>query len=405
MSIRKIACISMAFPAPSETFHSNNLKVLSEYGKEIVAFSLLPKDKNHKTLIEQRNLSRIKINSCNWINSIKGLFISLGNPWLTITTIGFILSNITGKHLVKSLALLPRVFYVWSEIVFNEKPDVVNLLWGHYPSLVGFLVKKTNPEILLSMGLLAYDLEMNYGGSRGVAPYVDTIWTQASVNIKQIRNMGFRQSQVHVIYDGLDVSVSEGKKSKTPFRIITAGRLIKSKGTDLCLKAFALVANSYPQAKLVVLGEGPERKNLENLARCLGISGDVHFKGHVSMEEVAEELSTSDLFLFMSQKERLPNVVKEALLNKAICVVSPTPGIEELIQEGETGFILKENTPKEAAVLLTRIFSNRPVANSLREAGYRFVLEHFDCRKEMKKLLSVWEDQIKIRRESTCESA
>ena len=53
-------------------------------------------------------------------------------------------------------------------------------------------------------------------------------------------------------------------------------------------------------------------------------------------------MAESDIFLFLSSKagERLPNVVKEAMLSGCICIVSNTPGIDELIEDGKTGFII-----------------------------------------------------------------
>lgn len=396
----------MTFPAPTETFHSNNTKALSEQGKEVIVFSLLPKHKDHNKLIEQRGLSKIKVNSCNVLNYMAGFMISIFHPLLSLSLVGFILFNTRGKHLVKSLILIPRVFYIWSEIC-KEQSDVVNLLWGHYPVLVGFLIKRTNPEILLSMGLLAYDLEMGYGGSGAIVPYVDFIWTQASINIAQINKLGFNRIPIRVIYDGLDQKVSLGRKEKQPFSIITIGRLIKSKGIDLCIRAFSLIADSYPESCFHILGDGPERKNLERLAAQLGLSERVIFRGHVSMEEVAAELAASDVFLFMSYKvgERLPNVVKEAMLNKALCIVSETPGIEELIQDGQTGFILGKNSPEEAAKKIRRIFSERAEAELIRASAYDFVLGRFDCRKEMGKLVFEWENQLEARREKKCVSA
>lgn len=396
----------MTFPAPTETFHSNNTKALSEQGKEILVFSLLPKHKGYDKLINQRGLSRIKVNACNVLNYIAGSMISIFHPLLSISLAGFVLFHTQGKHLVKSLILIPRIFFIWSEIR-KEKPNVVNLLWGHYPVLVGFLTKRTNPEILLSMGLLAYDLEMGYGGSGAIVPYVDFIWTQASINIAQIEKLGFNRIPIRVIYDGLDPKVSLGRKEKQPFSIITIGRLIKSKGMDLCIKAFALISDSYPVARFQILGEGPERKDLERLAAQLGLSERVIFRGHVSMEEVAAELAASDVFLFMSYKvgERLPNVVKEAMLNKALCVVSESPGIEELIQDGQTGFILGKNSPEEAAKTIERIFSDRTEVEPVRASAYDFVLGQFDCRKEMGKLLFEWENQVEARAEMKCASA
>ncbi len=404
MPIKKIVCIAMTFPAPTETFHSNNTKALTEQGKEVIVFSLLPRHKDHSKLVLQRGLSKIKINSCDVFNCMAGCFIFIIHPLLSLSLLRFILFNTRGKHLVKSLSLIPRVFYIWSKIC-REKPDVVNLLWGHYPVLVGFLIKRTNPEILLSMGLLAYDLEMGYGGSGAIVPYVDYIWTQASINVAQIEKLGFNRIPIRVIYDGLDPKVSLGRKEKQPFSIITIGRLIKSKGIELCIRAFSIIANSFPESYLHILGDGPERKNLKDLAGQLGISEKVTFKGHVSMEEVAAELAASDVFLFMSYKERLPNVVKEAMLNKTLCIVSKTPGIEELVQQGQTGFILKENSPEEAAKIIHRIFSARGETEQIRDAAYDFVLDRFDCRKEMSKLVFEWENQLETRGEIKCVSA
>lgn len=394
----------MTFPAPTETFLSNNTKALSEQGKEVIVFSLLQKHKDHNKLIEQRGLSKIKLNSCDVLNYMAGSIISIFHPLLTLGLVGFILFNTRGKHLLKSLILIPRVFYIWSKIR-KTKPDVVNLLWGHYPVLVGFLIKRTNPEILLSMGLLAYDLEMGYGGSGAIVPYVDFIWTQASINIAQIEKLGFNRIPIRVIYDGLDPKVSLGRNEKQPFSIITIGRLIKSKGMDLCIRAFSLIADLFPESRFHILGDGPERKNLEELATQLGISERVIFRGHVSMEEVAAELAASDVFLFMSYGERLPNVVKEAMLNKALCVVSETPGIGELLQDGQTGFVLKKNSPEEAAKLIRRIFSERAEAGPIRASAYDFVSGQFDCRKEMGKLVFEWENQLETRREKKCVSA
>jgi len=392
MLIKKIACVSMMFPAPSETFHSNNVRAISELNCEVRVFTLLTRHERHQSMVRERGLLDITIDNSNTKNYLKGIGTALSNPVLLLNLLAFIVKNTKGFHLLKSLFLLPRIFNIWSKIS-EWKPEVVNLLWGHLPVLVGFLVKTSNPEVVLSMGLMAYDLENHFGGSAAIVPYVDLVWTQASWNIPLIRSLGFPESKIRLILDGLDLSTIIGEEPKIPGRIITAGRLIKPKGIDLCLHTFSLVMKKWPASSLVILGEGPELPRLKTLADHLGISSYVSFKGHVSMKDVASELAASEIFLFMSFKagERLPNVIKEAMANKAVCLVSRTPGIEELVDDKITGFILDDNTPEEAFRIIDDLFKDPKGQVVVRERGFHFIVENFDCRKEMQKLFSEWE--------------
>ncbi|NLE04588.1 MAG: glycosyltransferase [Crenarchaeota archaeon] len=388
--IKRIACIAMSFPAPSETFHSNNISALTQHCELIDVYSLLPKHTMDNKLIKERNLSKVNIHHCTLFNYISGLFIGIfTSPILFFKLFRFILKWNRKTHLLKSLFLIPRVFFISNEIS-KKQPDVVNLLWGHYPTLVGFVIKQKHPKIILSMGLLAYDLIMRFGGSQGIVPFVDILWTQAQFNIAAIKSLGFPSDKIKLIYDGLNLKTSIGNAEKIAFRIITIGRLLKPKGIDLCIRAFSLLAKILPESTLVILGDGPERTNLEMLSEQLKLSDRIFFKGHVSMTQVAEELAASEIFLFMSYSERLPNVVKEAMANRALCVCSQTPGIEELIEDKKTGFILNNNTPEKAAAIIEEIFQAKDDIELIKENAFRFITTNFDCNKEMQKLFNEW---------------
>ena len=82
----------------------------------------------------------------------------------------------------------------------------------------------------------------------------------------------------------------------------------------------------------------------ERLARALGIRESVEFRGQVTYDSVLAALASAEVLLFLSrhEAERLPNVVKEAMASRCICIVSRTPGIEELIPNGRIGFIVEQ---------------------------------------------------------------
>ena len=99
----------------------------------------------------------------------------------------------------------------------------------------------------------------------------------------------------------------------------------------------------------------------------------------------------SDIFLFLSSKagERLPNVVKEAMLSGCICIVSNTPGIDELIEDGKTGFIIEENKYDLIPNLISSL--NEIKKEEIRANAKEFILKNFDVELSMKKYINIWE--------------
>ncbi len=154
----KVSYITMQFPAPSETFASNDIKAL---GVNISVYSLKNKDKNHNNLIKSRGLEKIKIISGDLSKNIFGIFFVFKNIFLFFSLFSWLFKNDLNKpkHLLKMIAFIPMSFYIFEKLK-KEKPNVVHLFWGHYPSLVGYLVKKNMPDTKLSQFLGAYDLEL-----------------------------------------------------------------------------------------------------------------------------------------------------------------------------------------------------------------------------------------------------
>lgn len=110
----------------------------------------------------------------------------------------------------------------------------------------------------------------------------------------------------------------------------------KVKRTDDVIRIFKKVQESLP-SKLLMVGDGPERANAEQLARDLGISDDVRFLG--KQEAIEEILSVSDLFLIPSGSESFGLAALEAMACKVPVISSNTGGLPELNVEGVTGFL------------------------------------------------------------------
>ncbi len=121
-------------------------------------------------------------------------------------------------------------------------------------------------------------------------------------------------------------------------RLIAAGRLYPQKRYDVVLRAMARIVENFPEARLLIAGEGPARAGLEALAVQLGLQRHVQMPGVI--EDVADRLLGSDLFLIASDYEGLPNSVLEAMYVGVPVVATAAPGITDLVRDGATGVLV-----------------------------------------------------------------
>lgn len=384
--------IAMQFPVPSETFAGNDVRTLAQLGVNVSVHSLLPAQRGHQKMLAERGLRDIPITHGCFLNVIRGLWIGLMNPVLFFTLIIWIIRNTLSKpgHLAKSLLLVPRSLHIYAAIK-KERPDVVHLFWGHFPSLVGYLVETTLPQTVVSVFLGAYDLMMNYGCSGPVAKNADVVWTHAKANVELILALGVAHERIVVSYRGIDLSRVRDR-AEVKHRIVSAGRLCRDKGMDDVLRIFNKVLNHWQDASLVILGDGPERDKLEELSKKLGINHAVSFKGHVSQEEVFEQLSQGEIFLFMSKAsgERLPNVVKEAIASGCLCIVTETTGIEELLINNVHGYIVPKSDVEAALAGVNKIFTNCTNKNRMVEASRKHLSTNFNIAGLMQNHVDKW---------------
>jgi len=145
-----------------------------------------------------------------------------------------------------------------------------------------------------------------------------------------------------VIYRGLDFPEMRGKEKKTDqVSLGFVGRLVKLKGVDLLISAFADLVVENPHLTLQIVGDGEERDSLEKQVKSLGLEGVVQFLGFQEKEEIQQRLLPSwDVFVNPSLQEGLPTTVIEALFAQCITVATDVGGTRE-IADGED-FIVVE---------------------------------------------------------------
>lgn len=147
------------------------------------------------------------------------------------------------------------------------------------------------------------------------------------------------------------------------FTIISVGRLIPVKGYDDLIRVHADLVKKYPH-KLLILGEGDERINLENLISQLGVENSVELKGF--SKNPHKYINSSDIFVSSSKSEGFSLVIGEAIILEKPIVSTNTVGAREILNNGKYG-LLCGTTKEELKDALEKILKDRNLMDEYRE--------------------------------------
>lgn len=139
--------------------------------------------------------------------------------------------------------------------------------------------------------------------------------------------------------------------------LLYVGRLGPEKNLPFLLRAFGGAAQAYDDLRLVVVGDGPERDNLEDRVKVMGLAGKVIFTGMVPYTDIPRYLKMADVFVTASVTEVHPLTVIEAMAAGLPVLGIHSPGISDTVRDVETGFLSKEELPEFTAKLI-RIATN-----------------------------------------------
>jgi glycosyltransferase involved in cell wall biosynthesis len=182
--------------------------------------------------------------------------------------------------------------------------------------------------------------------------------------------------------NGVESSLLEGRPKATggkerQLRMVFVGRLIPLKACDLALRGAARLLRAGA-AQFTVVGDGPERANLQELAISLGIDKAVTFTGWVERADALKQLSQADVFVFPSLREFGGAVVFEALALGAVPVVADFGGPGDIVTP-EVGYKIgltnEADFVRKLATVLDRLALDRDHLETLRKQGMAYARE------------------------------
>ena len=201
-------------------------------------------------------------------------------------------------------------------------------------------------------------------------------------------------SRLEIIHCGLDATFLGQPVTPVPdtHNVVTVGRLCEEKGQLELVEVVAALKNEGVEMNLIVVGDGPMREPMEQLAKDLGVSSNIDIRGWQGSEGVRDAILSSRVMLHPSFAEGLPVVIMEALALGRPVIASRIAGIPELVSDGETGWIVTPGDKKDTVRALREALL-MPV-DRLSEMGLngrKRIEENHDNQKETAKLAKLIE--------------
>jgi len=215
------------------------------------------------------------------------------------------------------------------------------------------------------------------------------------------------EQNVKVIYNGIDVdryrdhmdkNIAKDKLQigRSTLVIGTVGRLSEEKDHFTLLDAFVKVAKLRDDVKLVIVGDGILRKELERYVKNRGLDEKVIFFGF--RDDITEILPALDMFVLSSTTEGVALTLLEAMAASKPVVATNVGGNPEVVVDGETGFLVPPKDPQTMADAIMKILDNPELAKSMGRAGRKRVEQYFSLDRMVKDYTEVYEECLAKKR-------
>jgi phosphatidylinositol alpha-1,6-mannosyltransferase len=166
--------------------------------------------------------------------------------------------------------------------------------------------------------------------------------------------------------------------------IVSVGRLVHRKGQDKLIEAMPEILKQFPDAVLLLVGEGPIKSMLEKLSRHHSLENNVVFTGRVHFSDLPKYIQLGEIFampardrFFGLEVEGLGIVYLEASSCQIPVVVGRSGGAPDAVVEGVTGFTVDGNNPNEIAKIICKLLADPKLAKDMGLAGRKWVVENW----------------------------
>lgn len=381
----KLAYFTNTYPRATDTFIRQEVIGLRARGIEVKTFSVRRTDSDHdvdKEVIEEKAKTHYLLPANILKLVINFLIAMVKNPVRFFKTL-YLAMHTSGPGV--KLHLLQLVYFLEAiELAVRLRREGIQHLHNHFGDNSGNVT-------LFASQLLAIPFSISFHGPHIFFDAGNWALNTKAKHAKFIACIGFYcRSQImlntdqeywdkfQIVRCGIDPSKFKYNytNSEVP-ALLYVGRLDNEKGIPVLLSSVSMLERKGYEVKLTLLGDGRDRFYLEELAKSLGISDRVDFKGFVSQEAVSKALGESDIFVLPSFAEGIPVSFMEAMASGVPVVGTSVGGISELVIDHQTGLVVPASDSEGLSEAIAFYIGNPQVHRQIAEAAREKVIQDF----------------------------
>jgi glycosyltransferase involved in cell wall biosynthesis len=215
----------------------------------------------------------------------------------------------------------------------------------------------------------------------------------------------FEPDRLVTIHNAINTANLKTSKSATEVRkelrieenqsiIGTAGRMVPIKGFDVLLKTAKLILEKKPMVRFLLAGEGPQKTELEQKARAMGLAEKVMFLGF--RDDVIDIINCLDLFVMSSYHEGVPMSLLEAMALQKPVVATGVGGINEIIENDVSGFLVNPGDASALASACLKVLNDPVLKLNLAIAARKRIDEEFSIEVQSERVMKLYQDLVNM---------
>ena len=203
-----------------------------------------------------------------------------------------------------------------------------------------------------------------------------------------VEKCGVLGTNVNVVYSSFEQTFGDEvlEKERSEYVIVSVGRLVPWKGFAELIGMMSSLREKIPDARLIIIGDGPERKNLESLVHTKNLEQTVTLAGALANQEVLDQLTDESVFALNTRYEGFSHLLLEAADAGAPIVTTNVGGNPELVHDGENGRLLAHGDTDAFAEAIIEILEHPDRARQYARAAKQ-TIEQFNKEKSVEQLV------------------
>ncbi len=308
-------------------------------------------------------------------------------------------------------------YRIGSRLIKNEKSDIITVQDPILAGIIGYALKKrfALPLIVQLHGDYIdnpYWIKKNkinrFLNSVGkfILKRADSVRVVSERVKKKVLKLGVSDERIYKIPVFINTENFTSKSTLTVREkfsnfndiVLFVGRLSDEKNVNCLLQAADLVLEQFPDTLFLIVGDGPERKNLENFATELEIEKNVIFEGAIEHKKIPLYYNSCDMFVLPSKREGRSIAIVEALACGKPVISTNISGAEDVILNGENGFIVSIDDSQAMADRISSLVADPQRRDRMGKKGKAGVIETQDIKKNSYKLKEMYEKVVELSR-------